>query len=103
MWEQLALGGAASRGLWSPDPPTGGSVQVEVHAQRLAGMGQVSGAAFQARSDGFVQFCRRTKWEKVFDRGRTQDGFQEQPELQLRQAWVCQVPPPRLKDLGQVV
>lgn len=64
-------------------------MQVEVHAQRLVGMGQVNGAAFQARSDGFVQFWRRTKWKKVFDRGRTQEGFQEQLELQLRRAWVC--------------
>lgn len=78
-------------------------MQVEVHAQRLVGMGQVSGAAFQARSDGSVQFWRRTKRKKLFDRGRIQEGFWEQLELQLRQAWVCKVPPPCLKDLGQVV
>lgn len=38
MWVQLALGGAALRGLWPPDPLTGGSVQGEL----LGSMGTVA-------------------------------------------------------------
>lgn len=61
----------------------------------------MSGVAFRTLSDGFVQFWRRTKWEEFFASGRTQEGFQGQLEVQLRQARVCRVPHPRLKDLSQ--
>lgn len=109
MWIQLALGGAASRGLWPPDPPTAGCVQVELlgsaatvamRARRLEGVGQVEGVAFQTLSDGSVQFWRRTKREELCDSGRTQESSQGQLVVQLRQAWVCRV---HLKDSRQVI
>lgn len=76
---------------------------VAMCVQRLVGMWQVRGAAFQTLMDGSVQFWQRAKREELFDSGQTQENSQGQLVVQLPQAWLCRVHHPRLKDSSQVI